>query len=159
MKNTKSFTLIELLAVIAIMAILAAMSIPRLTGQIEKAKQNKAKAGLAQLASALSMVKLDNPDAVRYCRLEDLDNPAGSSPTRDGNGDLYAVNPFNNWNGPYMIFNDAEGGASDDVPNDPWGNDYELDVSTVAADGYATIKTLGKDGTDGTGDDISHKFM
>lgn len=32
------------------------MSIPRLTGQIEKAK-----AGLAQLASALAMVKLDNP--------------------------------------------------------------------------------------------------
>ena len=153
------FTLLEVLVVAAIIVIIAGIMIPRMAGHTEKARQNKAKAELAQLASALAMVKLDNPDAVRYCRLEDLDNPTSSPPTRDGDGNLYAVNPFNNWNGPYMIFNDVLGGTSDDVPNDPWGNDYILDVSTVAAQGYAVLKTLGKDGTDGTSDDISHKFM
>ena len=159
MRDAKGFTLLEILIVAAIIVIIAGIMIPRMSGQTEKARENKAKAELAQLASILAMVKLDNPDAVRYCRLEDLDNPVSSPPTRDGNGDIYAVNPFNNWNGPYMIFNDTVGGASDDVPNDPWGNDYILDVSTVAADGYATIKTIGKDSADGTSDDISHKFM
>ena len=159
MRNTKGFTLLEILIVAAIIVTIAGIMIPRMAGQTEKARENKAKVELAQLASALAMVKLDNPDAVRYCRLQDLDNPSGSPPTEDGNGDTYAVNPFNNWNGPYMIFNDVIGGTSDDVPNDPWVNDYVLDVSTVAAHGYAIIKSLGKDGADGTGDDMSHKFM
>ena len=159
MRNVKGFTLLEVLVVTTIIVIIAGIMLPRMAGQTEKARQNKAKGDLVQLASALAMVKLDNPDALRYCRLEDLDNPASSPPTSDGNGDLYATNPFTNWNGPYMIFNDTEGGGNDEVPNDPWGNDYILDVSTVAADGYATIKTLGKDGTDGTSDDITHKFM
>ena len=50
-KNTKGFTLIELIVVIAIIAILAAVVVPNLFGLTEKAKESSTKA-LAQAVSA-----------------------------------------------------------------------------------------------------------
>jgi prepilin-type N-terminal cleavage/methylation domain-containing protein len=52
-KNTKGFTLIELIVVIAIIAILAAVVVPNLFGLTEKAKESSTKA-LAQAVSAAS---------------------------------------------------------------------------------------------------------
>lgn len=152
----KSFTLLELVIVVAIIALLSGLIIPKMAGQTQKAKEKKAEADLVSIASALSMVKLDNPSVEKYCRLQDLDNSAGSAPTQDAEG-----NPatFSNWNGPYMVFNKTSGGSSSEVPDDSWGNDYVLDVSTVSGQGYATMISYGKNGISGGGDDITHKFF
>jgi general secretion pathway protein G len=153
----KGFTLIEIVVVAAIIGVLAALLLPKLSGQTQKAKEKKAKADMVQIATSLSMVKLDNPSVTKYCKLEDLDNPASSPPTQDAEGNSAT---FSNWNGPYMVFNETSKGANTSVPDDPWGNDYLLDISTVTANGYATLRSYGKDGpSGGTLDDITHKFF
>lgn len=151
------FTLIEIVVVAAIIGILATLLLPKMAGQTQKAKEKKAKADLIQLATALSIVKLDNPSVTKYCKLEDLDNPTGSPPTEDAEGNTAT---FSNWNGPYMVFNDTSKGANTSVPDDPWGNDYLLNVSTVTTNGYAVLRSYGKDGpSGGSADDITHKFF
>ena len=150
------FTFVELIVVVAIILILSVMILPKLTGKTTEAKNKATEGMLVSIASSLSMVKMDNPSVTLYCKLEDLDNPQASPPTEDAGS-----NPatFSNWNGPYIVYNHTSGGTSATVPDDSWRNDYVLDVSTVSAQGYATIKSYGKDGVDGGGDDIEHKFF
>jgi len=59
-KKNNGFTLIELMVVIVILGILAAVIAPRIPKFVEKAKENKTKANLANLRSALSLYYSDN---------------------------------------------------------------------------------------------------
>ncbi|MDG0817440.1 type II secretion system major pseudopilin GspG [Bdellovibrio svalbardensis] len=117
--NRKGMTLIEIMIVLAIIGGIAALLLPRLTGQLDKAKQKEARIQMSQIVNALSMYYTDcgkNPAA-----LENL-------VTQDAN--------CSNW-GPEAYLKKS--------PKDPWGHDfvYELNGNEY------NLKCLGKDGKEG----------
>lgn len=62
-KNSKGFTLPELLVVMVILALLAAVSTPFIKGYIRDAQNGKAKAALIQIAEAYKTFRTDYPNA------------------------------------------------------------------------------------------------
>lgn len=145
MKKSKSFTLIELLVVLAIIGILSTLVVVSYNGVTKKSKIAKAKADIANIASAFEMYKADNKELPfgysSDCRVTPgISNQAYGggnlewklSYDRDvvspilnvmsiGNGGLtYANLPHTSdkWAGPYI----------DQIPaKDPWGIPYRFD--------------------------------
>lgn len=131
------FTLIEIMVVVAILGILAAIITPRIMDRPEQARITRAKQDIRVIESALNMYKLDN---YKYPSTEQGLEALVEKP----NGDP----PAPNW---------QEGGYLDEVPEDPWGNEYkylnpgqhgEIDVYTLGADG--------KKGGDGANRDLGN---
>lgn len=127
MKRIKrGFTLIELLVVILILAILAAMIVPRVMGRASDAKRVKARTDVTELKKSLTHYHLDN-DAY----------PS----TEDGLGALRTQpSDAKNWRGPY---------TEDDIPLDPWGNEYIYESPGPNGDDSFQITCLGADGKEG----------
>lgn len=132
----KGFTLIELMLVVIIIGVLVGMVMPRLVGKSEQAKKAVAQADIeANIASALELYEVDN----------------GNFPTSDqgltGLRSKPSGNPVpKNWNGPYLK----------KAPLDPWGNTYVYkSPGEHNSDGY-DLSSKGKDGIEGTEDDITN---
>lgn len=53
MKNSKAFTMVELMVVVLIVGILAAVAVPLMSGRIDSSKWSEAKAAMGTIASAL----------------------------------------------------------------------------------------------------------
>lgn len=132
MRNNKGFTLIELMLVVIIIGALVAMVMPRLTGRGEQARASAAKADIqANIATALKLYELDN----------------GSFPsTEEGlNALLSKSASATNWNGPYL----------EKKPIDPWGREYKYKSPGDHRSDY-DLYSLGKDGQEGTADDVKN---
>ena len=117
--NRKGMTLIEIMIVLAIIGGIAALLLPRLTGQLDKAKQKEARISMSQVVNALSMYYTDcgkYPQAL------------GGLVKQDAN--------CSNWGPEAYLKKD---------PKDPWGHDfiYELNGNEFQ------LKCLGKDGREG----------
>lgn len=125
-RNSKGFTLIELMVVIVILGILAAIIAPRIVGRTDEAKVTEAKVQIRNIETALRLYKLDN----------------GVYPsTEQGLGALVAKPETGrvpaNW---------REGGYLEKrkIPADPWGGAYvyaspgqsgDYDIISYGADG------------------------
>lgn len=59
-RNSKGFTLIELMVVMVIIALLAAFVMPKLFGHVDKASQQGAQAQIEMLGQALDLFRLEN---------------------------------------------------------------------------------------------------
>lgn len=134
------FSLIELLVVLAILGILAAFIVPRLMSRPDEARVVAAKQGVAAIASALNLYRLDN---YRYPTLEQ---------------DLMAlvVKPEQ----PPVPSNWPKGGYLAALPKDPWGQPYVYRLSPSGDE--AEVISLGSDGKpggEGSGADISSKGL
>ena len=132
-KDSRGFTLIELMVVIIILGILAMYVGPKLMGKPGEAKQVKARMDISSLETALKMYKLDN----------------GSYPSTEQGLQALVEKPETGviprkWKtGGYM-----EKGK---VPKDPWG--YEYIYLSPGLNGDYDIISYGADGAPGGEDE------
>jgi general secretion pathway protein G len=129
----RGFTLIELLLVLVILAVLAAVVIPNVAGYGEKAKRQGTIADISSFKAGLNAFEVDNS---RYPTTEE-----GLAALVTAPADLQAT-----W---------KAGGYLPNVPTDKWGNAYIYRYpGTINPQGY-DIVSVGKDGQEGTEDDIN----
>ncbi|MCC2606493.1 type II secretion system major pseudopilin GspG [Planctobacterium marinum] len=133
MKN-KGFSLIEVMVVILIIGIMTAIIAPNILGNTEEAKLKKAAIDIQQLESALEMYKLRNnvfPSTEQG--LEALVTASNIEP---------------------VPRNFPTDGFIKRLPQDPWGNDYQL--LNPGEMGTIDIFSNGPDGQPGSDDDIGN---
>ena len=125
-RNSRGFTLIEIMVVIIILGILAVYIGPKIMGRPGQAKQVKAQVDISALETALKLYKLDN----------------GGYPATE-QGLIALVEKPETGNVPKKW---KEGGYLEKgkVPKDPWGNDFvylspgvhgDYDIISYGADG------------------------
>lgn len=134
--SRSAFTLIELMIVVIIIAALAAMIVPRLSGRAEQAKAAVAQSDInANISTALKLYQLDNGNFPSTEQgLDALLNKPSSEPAPS------------NWNEPYL----------EKAPVDPWGNPYKYKCPGANNKLGYDLYSMGKDGSDGTEDDITN---
>jgi len=135
-KNTKGFTLIELMVVVIILGILAAIVLPKFTGRTEQARIKAAESQIQVFSTALEAYELDNG---RYPTTEQGLQALVKKPT---------IPPIpNNWRGPYL---------QKKIPKDPWGNPYIYKCPGTHNPSSYDLYSYGPDGKEGGGDDITN---
>ena len=126
LKSAKGFTLIEIMVVIVILSMLAILVGPKIIGRTDDAKIADAKVQIKNLETALKLYKLDNGV---YPGTEQGLQALVEKPTS-------GVIPNNYRDGGYL--------EHQDVPKDPWGNEYlylspgehgDYDLYSLGADG------------------------
>lgn len=119
----RAFTLIEVMVVIVILAILASIVVPKIMSRPDQAKKVKAREDILAIQNAMDLYKLDNgfyPSTEQGVKAL-VSEPSGSPAPQS-----------------YQ-----EGGYLQQVPVDPWGNNYHylnpgqhlsIDIFTYGAD-------------------------
>ena len=136
-QRQRGFTLLEIMVVIVILGILASLVVPNLMGNKEQADRQKAVSDIVALENALDMYKLDNS---RYPTTEQglealVTKPQGEPEPRNYKSDGYIKR----------------------LPQDPWGNAYQL--MSPGEHGKIDVFSPGLDGEAGTDDDIGNWNM
>jgi general secretion pathway protein G len=133
-KNTRGFTLLEVMVVIVILGILASMVVPNLMGSQERANMQKAISDINALETSLSMYKMDNykyPSTEQGLEALTTETDIEPAPRRF-----------------------PEGGYVKRLPNDPWGSEYQL--LNPGENSNMDVFSMGPDGEAGTDDDIGN---
>ena len=124
MKQTRGFTLIEVMIVVVILGILAAVVIPKILDRPDQARMSAAKSDIAVIMQQLKLYRLDNT----------------FYPSTDQGLQALTVKPATN----PIPQNWKQGGYLERLPNDPWARPYqylnpgikgEIDVFSLGADG------------------------
>lgn len=118
-RQSKGFTLVELLIVMVILGLLASLVAPQMFGKVASSKIQTAETQMELLSTSLDMYRLD----------------VGSYPTELSE---LIKSSASNWQGPYL---------PKDVPNDPWGNPYHFKVP--GENGEFDLVSYGSDGKAG----------
>ncbi|MBD3585672.1 type II secretion system major pseudopilin GspG [Salinimonas sp. HHU 13199] len=137
MSRSSGFTLIEVMVVLFIIGIMAAIVAPQILGESDNARLQKAALDIRQLENTLQMYKLKNS---RYPTTEQGLDALVTAPT---------IEPIPR--------NYPSDGFIDRIPNDPWGNPYEL--MSPGEMGTIDIYSNGPDLQPGTDDDIGNWNM
>lgn len=132
--KAKGFSLIEVMVVILIIGLMTALIAPNVLGNTEEAKLKKAAVDIQQLEGALEMYKLRNN--VFPSTEQGLDALV-NEPTIEPLPRNYPVD-----------------GYIKRLPQDPWGNDYQL--LSPGELGTIDLYSNGPDGQSGTDDDIGN---
>jgi len=130
LRDTRGFTLIELMVVVVILGILAGLVIPKIMGRPEEAKRLKARMQIEQLEQALKLYYLDNGD---YPTTEQGLSALVEQTT---------IEPVpKRWREDGYL-------SKGKVPDDPWGNPYVY-VSPGVHSRDFDLESYGADGEDG----------
>jgi general secretion pathway protein G len=130
--RSRGFTLVEMLLVLVILGVLAAIVYPKVAGRSEQARTTSAQTQIAAFKTALEAFEVDNG----YY-------PKGQNGLLDL---IQKPRDAQNWRGPYL----------DNVPKDPWGNDYLYEFPGKNNAGSYDLLSVGPDGRSGTEDDITN---
>lgn len=133
-KKQQGFTILEIMVVLVIIGILAGMIAPNFIGESDKAKVKKAATDIITLEQALDMYKLNNNV---YPSTEQGLDALVNEPT---------IEPAPR--------NYPDGGYIKRLPEDPWGNEYQL--LSPGEQGKIDIFSVGPDGQADTEDDIGN---
>ncbi|WP_017444449.1 type II secretion system major pseudopilin GspG [Gayadomonas joobiniege] len=133
-KQQQGFTILEIMVVLVIIGILAGMIAPNFIGESDKAKVKKAATDIVTLEQALDMYKLNNHV---YPSTEQGLSALVEEPTIDP-----------------VPKNYPDGGYIRRLPEDPWGNEYQL--LSPGENGKIDIFSIGPDGQADTEDDIGN---
>lgn len=134
-RGQAGFTLLEIIVVIGILSILATLVITNLTKSLENSRVSVAKLFVNEsMKTALTTYKIQMGD---YPSTEEglqalITPPAGKT---------------DRWQGPYI-----EG----KLPLDPWGHPYQYRYPGTHNKESYDLWSVGKDGVDGTDDDIGN---
>lgn len=131
------FTLLEIMVVIVILGILASLVVPNLMGNKEQADRQKAVSDIVALENALDMYKLDNS---RFPTTEQGLEALVTKPQSEPEPRNY-----------------KEDGYIRRLPQDPWGNAYQL--MSPGEHGKIDVFSMGLDGEAGSDDDIGNWNM
>lgn len=136
-KNSKGFTLVEILLVVIIIGVLAAMIIPNIAGRGEEARKAAAKADImANLSSALDLYEIDNG---RFPSTTQGLSGLVTQPTAD---------PIpSKWKGPYL--------KKKKLPIDPWGKNYIYAYPGVHNPDSYDLSSYGPDGIESSDDIVN----
>ena len=130
------FTLIEIMVVIAIIGILATLIVPKIMGRPDEARATAARHDVGTIVQSLKLYRLD---VGRYPTTEQGIKALVERPTAE---------PVpQNW---------KAGGYLDSLPKDPWGMEYKYRYPAQKAKKAYDVWSVGKDGADGTEDDIGN---
>jgi len=139
MKNSKGFTLLEIIVVVFILGLLAAIVAPKIIGRTDDARITEAKVQIKNFETALKLFKLDN----------------GFYPTTEQGLEALVEKPVAG----QVPQKYREGGYLEQkkIPLDPWSNHYiyispgihgDFDIISYGADG--------KEGGEGKNADINN---
>lgn len=132
------FTLMELLVVLGILVLLVALVTPKILGTQDKADISFTKTQIGSFKGALERYHFD----MKGFPTSEQGMQALITPPSGEDGTTSA-----RWDGPYT--------NSDSLPKDPWGNPYQYAYPPTNGTGkYPDIWSTGKDGQEGTEDDI-----
>ena len=137
LKKNKGFTLLEMLVVLVIIGLVASLVGPQLLGRVDSSKVTAAEAQVRMIKGALDTLRLD---IGRYPSKEEGLSLLISPPT-DSRLNRY-------WQGPYL---------SDDLPLDPWKNQYQYQGSRSNRIILFSYGADGKIGGEGIDADIGFK--
>lgn len=132
--SQKGFSLIEVMVVLLIIGIMASMIAPQILGSQAEAQLKKAAVDVQSLESAMTRYKLSN----------------NTFPTSEQGLDALVNEPTVD----PLPRNYPQGGYITRLPEDPWGNAYQL-VSPGEL-GIVDVFSNGPDGEAGTDDDIGN---
>jgi general secretion pathway protein G len=127
----RGFTLIELLCVLVILAVLAGITLPKIVGRTEQAKETAAKTDISNTKTALDAFETD---CSRYPTSDEGLQALVNKP-----GDLQG------WTHAYL----------DKVPVDPWGHNYIYRCPGTNGTDFDLV-SMGPDGVEGTADDLTN---
>ncbi|HGM5491618.1 TPA: type II secretion system major pseudopilin GspG [Serratia fonticola] len=130
----RGFTLLEIMVVIVILGLLASFIVPNLMGNKDKADRQKAVSDIVALENALDMYRLDN----------------GRYPNNQQGLAALIAKPTT----PPIPRNYPEEGYLRRLPQDPWGNDYQL--RNPGTSSKIEIVSAGQDGEFDTEDDMTN---
>jgi general secretion pathway protein G len=134
LNKVKGFTILEVMVVIVIIGLMGAVVVPNLMGSQDTAKLQKAVSDVANLETSLDLYKSQNYNyPTTEQGLDALINETDIEPI------------------PRRF---PEGGYVKRLPNDPWGNEYQL--LNPGDNGNMDIFSMGPDGEAGTEDDIGN---
>lgn len=160
LRDSKGFTLVEVIVVAGIIAILAGILVPIIFKEIDESKKTRAFADLRSISSAMFVMKKDTgywpikDDVSSYTCV--LLRGGGSGPPQDANAkwptafggndttmdNHLMTNAFGyaNWKGPYMA----------GVTADPWANQYLNNIGVMADSSATTPCWIISGGPNGT---------
>jgi len=126
-RPSAAFTLIEIMLVVGIITVLMGSAIFMLTGNLEFAKEQRARGDINAIVTQVRMYEMKS----------------GGVPLSESDGLKALV---------------GKGKGFEELPKDPWGEDYRYQVNSALAKGFK-VYSKGPDRQDnnGSGDDITSR--